>query len=44
MELETQFKITIRLGFIDDADFERAKGLLSEVTRMLNTLAHSLIA
>lgn len=37
-ELDTQFKLSKRLGFIKDADYNEADGLLHEVLRMLNKL------
>jgi hypothetical protein len=42
MELQTQLKIAMRLGFVDSCDFERAESLASEVGRMLSAMLNKL--
>jgi four helix bundle protein len=37
-ELDTQLKLSRRLGFIKDADYNEADGVLHEILRMLNKL------
>ena len=41
-ELETQLLISLRIGYIDNEDFERINNKLQEVMKMLNTLISKL--
>ncbi len=41
-ELDTQLKLSKRLGFITDADYNEADALLHEILRMLNKLIERL--
>ena len=37
-ELETQLEISLRLGYLNKSDYEKADQLLQEIMRMLNAL------
>ena len=38
VELETQLIIALRLGYLNENEFEKLRGVLEEVMKMLNKL------